>query len=90
MRNTCLPALPSAPIGMTRGSTTTSSFGMPWSAARETIVRATSKRTSGSSEMPDSSFVIATTAAPCLATSGSTDSSRSSSPVTELTSAFPW
>jgi hypothetical protein len=79
-----------APIGITSGSTTMSLFGMPWSAARLTILRATSKRTSGSSEMPVSSLVMATTAAPYRATSGSTDSRRSSSPVTELTSALPW
>ncbi len=33
---------------------------------------------------------MAITAAPCLATNGNTTSSRSSSPVTELTSALPW
>ncbi len=42
----------------------TSSRGMPWSAARSTIFFATAKRTSGSSEMPVSSLLIATTAAP--------------------------
>src|SRR4051812_6777488 len=46
-------------------------------------------RTSGSSLMPVSSFVIATTAAPCFATNGNTCSSRSSSPVTEFTSGLP-
>ena len=40
--------------------------------------------------MPVSSFEIATTAAPYFATSGSTRSICSSSPVTELTSALPW
>ena len=40
--------------------------------------------------MPVSSFEIATTAAPYLATNGSTRSSTSSSPVTELTSGLPW
>ena len=40
--------------------------------------------------MPVSSFVMATTAAPYFATSGSTCSSRSSSPVTEFTSGLPW
>ncbi len=64
--------------------------GMPWSAAARTIFSATANRTSGSSLMPVSSFVIATTAAPCSATSGSTDSMRSSSPVTEFTSGLPW
>jgi hypothetical protein len=79
-----------APIGISSGSTTTSPRAMPWSAARSTILRATSKRTSGSSEMPVSSLEIATTAAPCLATSGSTRSSCASSPVTELTNGLPW
>ena len=51
---------------------------------------ATSKRTSGSSEMPVSSLEMATTAAPYFLISGSTLSSRSSSPVTELTSGLPW
>src|SRR5215470_4148300 len=36
------------------------------------------------------SFARPITAAPCFATSGRIASSRSSSPVTELTSAFPW
>ena len=83
------PARLMAPMGMTRGSTTTSARGMPWSSARSTIFFATAKRRSGSSEIPVSSFEIATTAAPCLFTSGSTDSRRSSSPVTELTRALP-
>ena len=50
---------------------------------------ATRKRTSGSSEIPVSSFEIATTAAPYLATRGSTRSICSSSPVTELTRGLP-
>ena len=87
--NTCRPAPPMAPIGITSGSTTMSSAAMPWSAAARTIFSATANRTSGSSLMPVSSFVIATTAAPCFATSGSTCSMRSSSPVTEFTSALP-
>ena len=62
--NTCWPAVPIAPIGITSGSTTMSDGGMPWSAARLTIRWATPKRTSGSSLMPVSSFEIATTAAP--------------------------
>ena len=74
---------------MSSGSTTTSSRGIPWSAARSTIRLATANRTSGSSEIPVSSFEIATTAAPYFFTSGRTRSSRSSSPVTELTSALP-
>ena len=39
---------------------------MPWSAARSTIRFATANRTSGSSLMPVSSLLIATTAAPYL------------------------
>ena len=88
-RNTWRPAVPMAPIGITSGSTTTSAAAMPWSAARFTILRATSKRTSGSSLMPVSSLEIATTAAPCRATRGSTRSSISSSPVTELMRGLP-
>ena len=78
-----------APIGMTSGSTTMSSRGMPWSAARSTIRFATANRTSGSSLMPVSSLEIATTAAPYFRTSGRTRSRRSSSPVTQFTSALP-
>ena len=63
--------------------------GMPKSAARSTIRFATAKRTSGSSEMPVSSLEIATTGTLYCLTSGSTSSSRSSSPVTELTSGRP-
>ena len=62
---------------------------MPKSAARSTIFLATAKRTSGSSEMPVSSFEMATTATLYLATSGRIASSFSSSPVTELTSGRP-
>ena len=86
---TCRPAVAIAPTGMSSGSTTTSSRGMPWSAARSTMRRATSNRTSGSSEMPVSSLEMATTAAPYFRTRGSTRSRRSSSPVTEFTSALP-
>ena len=39
-RNTCWPAVAIAPIGITSGSTITSSRGIPWSAARSTIRRA--------------------------------------------------
>ena len=86
---TCRPAWLMAPMGITSGSTTTSLWGMPWSAARSTIFLATSKRVSGSSEMPVSSLEIATTAAWRRATKGNTVSNRSSSPVTELTNALP-
>ncbi len=58
--------------------------GMPKSAARWTILFATAKRTSGSSEMPVSSLEMATTGTLYFFTSGSTRSSRSSSPVTEF------
>ena len=84
------PAVDIAPIGMTSGSTTMSEAGIPWSAARSTIRFATANRTSGSSLIPESSLLIATTAAPYLRMSGRTRSSRSSSPVTELTRALPW
>ena len=86
---TCRPARLIAPIGITSGSTTMLERGIPWSSARSTIRFATSKRTSGSSEIPVSSLEMATTAAPCFFTSGRTVSSRSSSPVTEFTSALP-
>ena len=88
-RNTWRPAVAIAPIGITSGSTMTSSRGIPWSAARSTIRFATANRTSGSSEIPVSSLEIATTAAPYLRTSGRTRSRRSSSPVTEFTRALP-
>ena len=39
--NTWRPAVAIAPMGMTSGSTMTSSRGMPWSAARSTIRLAT-------------------------------------------------
>ena len=83
------PAWPTAPMGITKGSTTRSSLGMPWSIARSTIFCATAKRSSGSSEMPVSSLEMATTAAPCFFTKGRTLSSTASSPVTEFTSALP-
>ena len=84
------PASPSAPIGMTSGSTTTSCAGMPKSAQRSTIFLATAKRTSGSMEMPVSSFEIATTGTLYFLTSGRIASSFSSSPVTEFTSGRPF
>ena len=78
----------SAPTGMASGSITTSSGGMPWSPAADTILRATSSRRSGSIGI-SSSLASAITAAPCRATIGRIRSSRSSSPVTELTRALP-
>src|SRR5262249_22154648 len=70
------------------GSMTTSSGLMPWSPAAETIFLAISSRASGSISIV-SPFASPITAAPCLATSGRIASSRSSSAVTELTSALP-
>ncbi len=90
MRKTWRPAVGIAPIGMRSGSTMTSSRGIPWSSARSTIRFATPNRTSGSSLIPVSSLLIATTAAPYFLTSGRTRSRRSSSPVTLLTRALPW
>ena len=78
----------SAPTGIASGSMTTSSGGMPWSPATDTILRASSSRRSGSIGI-SSSLGSAITAAPCFATSGRIASSRSSSAVTEFTSALP-
>ena len=78
-----------APTGITSGSTTMSCAGMPKSAARSTIFLATAKRTSGSSEIPVSSFEIATTGTLYFLTNGRTASRLSSSPVTELTMGLP-
>src|SRR5581483_11870253 len=78
----------SAPTGIASGSMITSSGGMPWSPAALTIFFATSTRRSGSIGI-SSSFARPMTAAPCRATIGRIASSRSSSPVTELTSALP-
>ena len=81
----------SAPTGMASGSITMSSSGMPYlPVATSTILRASSSRRWGSSGISSSSFGSAITAAPCLLTSGRIASSRSSSAVTELTSALPW
>ena len=82
--NTCLPAVAIAPMGITRGSTTISLAGIPKSEARSTIFLATAKRISGSSEIPVSSLLIATTGTLYFATKGNTNSNRSSSPVTEF------
>ena len=79
----------SAPTVMASGSMITSSIGIPWSPAAETILRAISSRCCGVSGMPVSSLASPITAAPCFATSGRISSSRSSSPVTEFTSALP-
>ncbi len=79
-----------APIGIVSGSMITSSWPMPWSAARSTILRAAARRTCGSIEMPSESLAMPITAAPNFATSGSNRSSEWSSAVTELISTLPW
>ena len=58
--------------------------GIPKSEARSTIFFATANLTSGSSEIPVSSLLIATTGTLYFATNGNTNSKRSSSPVTEF------
>ena len=80
----------SAPTVIASGSMTMSSIGIshcPWTMS--TNRRQTSRRSSAVCGMPVSSFVRQMIAAPCSFTSGSTRSSRSSSQVTELTSALP-
>ncbi len=84
MSSTARPAVLTAPTGMTSGSISTSSRGMPYRSARSTMRFATSNRTFGSMLMPDSSLEIAMTGTPYSATRGNTFSMRSSSPVTEL------
>ena len=79
----------SAPTVIASGSMITSSGPMPWSPAAETILRAISRRCWGVSGIPVSSLASPMTAAPWRATSGRISSRRSSSPVTELTSALP-
>jgi hypothetical protein len=78
-----------APTVMASGSMITSSVAIPWSLATLTILRAHSRRCSGVSGIPVSSLARPITAALYLATSGRISSSRSSSAVTELTSARP-
>ncbi len=78
-----------APTVIASGSMITSSVAIPWSLAALTILRAHSSRFCGVSGMPVSSLARPMTAAPCLATSGRISSRRSSSAVTELTSARP-
>src|SRR6266576_242681 len=78
----------SAPTGIASASMTMSSGGMPKSPAAETILRAIASRRCGSIGI-SSSLARAITAAPWCATSGRIASSRSSSPVTEFTSALP-
>ena len=81
----------SAPTGMASGSITMSSTGMPnRPVATSMILRASSSRLRGSSGISSSSLGSAMTAAPYFLTSGRIASSRSSSAVTEFTSALPW
>ena len=81
----------SAPTGMASGSMTMSSIGISYSpTAMSRILRVMSRRLRGSSGISSSSLGSAITAAPCRLTSGRMASSRSRSPVTELTSALPW
>ena len=58
--------------------------------ATSMILRARSRRLRGSSGISSSSLGSAMTAAPYFFTSGRMASSRSSSAVTEFTSALPW
>src|SRR5207253_2625167 len=83
------PHVGSAATVIAIGSMITSSCGMPSSAARSMIRRPRPTRSAGTIEIPVSSFAIPMTAAPCFFTSGRMRSIRSSSAVTELTSAFP-
>ena len=78
-----------APIGITKGSTTISCAGIPKSAALSTIFFATANLTFGSSEIPVSSFDIATTGTLYFFTNGKIASSLSSSPVTEFNNGRP-
>ncbi len=81
----------SAPTGMASGSMTMSSTGILYfSVATPMSLRASSTRRAGSSGISSSSFGRPITAAPYFFTSGRIASSRSSSAVTELTSALPW
>ena len=54
-----------------------------------TVIRVNNRRFSGTIEIPVSSFAMPITAAPCFLTRGRIRSRRSSSAVTELTSALP-
>ena len=81
----------SAPTGMASGSMTMSSIPILYfSVATWMSLRASSTRRAGSSGISSSSFGSPITAAPYFLTSGRIASSRSSSAVTELTSALPW
>src|SRR5690606_31750477 len=85
------PTVPSAPIGMASGSMTMSAGAMPYSSvATRTIFSTSSSRLPASIGISSASLGSATTAASYFLTSGRICSSRSSSAVTELTSARPW
>ena len=81
----------SAPTGMASGSMTMSSTPILYfSVATWMSLRTSSSRLAGSSGISSSSFGRPITAAPYFLTRGRIASSRSSSAVTELTSALPW
>ncbi len=81
----------SAPTGMASGSITMSSTPISyWPAATSMILRASSTRRRGSTGISSSSLGSPMTAASYRFTSGRIAASRSSSAVTELTSALPW
>ena len=81
----------SAPTGMASGSITMSSTSILYfSVAVWMSLRTSSRRRAGSSGISSSSFGSPITAAPYFFTIGRMASIRSSSAVTELTSALPW
>src|SRR6185369_11896459 len=81
----------SAPTGMASGSITMSSIGILYvPVALPMSLRTSSRRRAGSSGISSSSFGSPITAAPYFFTIGRMASIRSSSAVTELTSALPW
>src|SRR4029077_5251264 len=81
----------SAPTGMASGSITMSSTSILYfSVATWISLRVSSRRRAGSSGISSSSFGSPITAAPYFFTIGRMASIRSSSAVTELTSALPW
>ena len=81
----------SAPTGMASGSMTMSSMAILFFSVEAWMsLRASSTRRAGSSGISSSSLGRPMTAAPYFLTSGRMASSRSSSAVTELTSALPW
>ena len=89
MRIIAVTASGAAPIGIASGSMITSSRAIPCRSAFSTIFAAAANRTSGSIEIPVSSFAIPITAAPWAATSGRSRSIECCSAVTELISTLP-